>query len=89
MINASLASIKSGVLRTKVTVVGAGPVGLLTSKLLSSYNIPHILVERRNDHRDHPQAHYLTARTMEILRSTCWNDFKEIIKLSPPSTVWR
>lgn len=89
MINHSLSSIKSGVLRTKVSIIGAGPVGLLTSKLLSSYNIPHVLIERRTERRDHPQAHYLTARTMEILRSFSWKEFKQIIRESPPSNVWR
>lgn len=89
MIKNSLSSIKSGVIRTKVSIIGAGPVGLLTSKLLSSYNIPHVLVERRIEKRDHPQAHYLTARTMEILRSFSWKEFKNIINESPPSIVWR
>eukprot|EP01033_Poteriospumella_lacustris_P025188 gene25188-gene22589 len=74
---------------TKVAIVGAGPVGLLTSRLLASYRIPHILIEKRTKERKHPQAHYLNMRTMEILRAHSWESFKSSTLLSPPSTTWR
>jgi 2-polyprenyl-6-methoxyphenol hydroxylase-like FAD-dependent oxidoreductase len=42
----------------KVIVVGAGPVGLIASLLLSKYYVPHVLVEQLADPDDHPQAHF-------------------------------
>lgn len=74
---------------TKVAIVGAGPVGLLTSRLLATYHVPHVLIERRRDDRKHPQAHYLNMRTMEILRAHAFEVFKDSAKLSPPSMTWR
>ena len=51
-----------------VIIIGAGPVGLIASLLLSKYRISHLLAERRQEPTDHPQAHYINSRTMEILR---------------------
>jgi 2-polyprenyl-6-methoxyphenol hydroxylase-like FAD-dependent oxidoreductase len=74
---------------TKVAIVGAGPVGLLTSRLLAAYRVPHVLIERRTNARNHPQAHYLNMRTMEILRAHAWEAFYKSSLSSPPSTTWR
>jgi 2-polyprenyl-6-methoxyphenol hydroxylase-like FAD-dependent oxidoreductase len=54
-----------------VIIVGGGPVGLFLSLLLSEYRVSHVLLERQNvDQRfQHPQAHFLNTRTMELLRS--------------------
>lgn len=51
-----------------VVVVGAGPVGLTTSLLLSSLGIDHLVVERRDGPHQAPQAHVLKTRTLEIFR---------------------
>jgi 2,4-dichlorophenol 6-monooxygenase len=53
-------------LRTRVLLVGGGPVGLTGSALLSEHGIDHVLVERRTDTIRAPAAHVLRPRTMEI-----------------------
>ncbi len=62
-------------LEIPVLIVGAGPVGMYLSILLSRYGISSIVVdrgERGGDHglgtRPHPRAHVLNTRTMELLR---------------------
>ena len=52
----------------KVIVVGAGPVGLVASLLLSKYHVAHVLVEQLAEPDGHPQAHFINCRSMEILR---------------------
>lgn len=51
-----------------VIIIGAGPVGLVASLLLSKYRVSHLLVEQRRQPAEHPQAHFINSRTMEILR---------------------
>jgi len=72
-----------------VAVVGGGPVGVFLSHLLKSYDVEHCLIEKRQEHTSHPQAHYMNSRTMEILRSHNLPMFEEIIMNSPPSKKWR
>jgi 2-polyprenyl-6-methoxyphenol hydroxylase-like FAD-dependent oxidoreductase len=76
-------------LSTKVAIVGAGPVGLLLSKLLTSYHVPHFLIDRRIGKRHHPQAHYLNIRSMEIIKAHVPRVFRQILAQSPPSVTWR
>ena len=52
-----------------VAVVGAGPIGLTASCLLSQAGIKHILLEQNPGLHQWPQAHVVSARTMEILRA--------------------
>jgi len=54
---------------TTVLVVGGGPVGLVTSLLLTQQGIDHVVVERRPQVLGAPAAHVVSARTFEILRS--------------------
>ena len=54
---------------TTVLVVGGGPVGLVTSRLLDRQGIDHRVVERRRGVQTAPAAHVVGARTFEILRS--------------------
>jgi len=54
---------------TTVLVVGGGPVGLVTSLLLTRQGIDHVVVERRTGALAAPAAHVISARTFEILRS--------------------
>src|ERR1700743_2315791 len=51
-----------------VTVVGAGPAGLVTSLLLSQHQVRHALVERYPTMAHTPRAHIINQRTVEILR---------------------
>jgi len=76
-------------LRVKVGVVGGGPVGLLLSSLLSQYGVQHCLVERRRVPTKHPQAHFINARSMELLQAHFPASFRAVIEQSPPSRTWR
>jgi 2-polyprenyl-6-methoxyphenol hydroxylase-like FAD-dependent oxidoreductase len=51
-----------------VLIVGAGPVGLTASILLSRLGIASRLVERRRSTSIHPKARNINMRTMEIFR---------------------
>ena len=72
----------------KVVVVGAGPAGLVASLLLSKYHVPHLLVEQLANPDDHPQAHFINCRSMEILRELHGLD-REIRDQSAPLDEWR
>ena len=51
-----------------VVVAGGGPVGITTALLLSRYGVPCLLLERDQELTDHPRAHFINHRTMEIFR---------------------
>lgn len=51
-----------------VLVVGAGPVGLTASLLLSRHGIRHLIVDRRDGPHRAPQAHVVNPRTLEVFR---------------------
>ena len=71
-----------------VIVVGAGPVGLVASLLLSKFHVPHVLVEQLAEPDDHPQAHFINCRSMEILREL--DALDQIIRAqSAPLDEWR
>ena len=53
--------------RTRVLIVGGGPVGLVMSGLLSQRGVPHWIVERRRDTLPAPAAHVLRRRPMRVL----------------------
>mmetsp|Transcript_25583 Transcript_25583/g.33468 ORF Transcript_25583/g.33468 Transcript_25583/m.33468 type:complete len:659 (+) Transcript_25583:112-2088(+) len=77
---------------TKVIIVGAGPVGLSLSILLSRANVRNIVVERNENFKrqKHPQAHFLNFRTMEIFRNSFGNKFwSNVISKSQPVEKWR
>ncbi len=69
-------------------MVGAGPVGLVASLLLSKYHVPHMLVEQLVEPDNHPQAHFINCRSMEILREL--NGLDQIIHAESASPdEWR
>ena len=72
-----------------VCILGGGPVGLLLSSLLTSYHVPHYVVERRHVPTKHPQAHFMNARTMEILQTHIPAVFQQIRQQMPSSSNWR
>lgn len=77
---------------TPITIIGGGPSGLLLSILLSRYNVPSTLFEKKTEVQltSHPQAHFINLRTMEILRH--YTDPKvteQIWKNVPPVEEWQ
>jgi len=53
---------------TDVLIVGAGPSGLVAALLLARSNVRSVIVERNTETSEHPKAHELNARSIEILR---------------------
>ena len=51
-----------------VLIVGSGPAGLTTAVLLADLGIRSVLVERNPSTTDHPRAHVVNTRSMEIFR---------------------
>jgi 2-polyprenyl-6-methoxyphenol hydroxylase-like FAD-dependent oxidoreductase len=51
-----------------VLIVGGGPTGLALSLLLSRAGVRSLLVERHPGTTDHPRAHVVATRTMELFR---------------------
>lgn len=49
-----------------VVICGGGPTGLALSALLGKYGVASALFECRPDLPQHPQAHYINNRTMEV-----------------------
>jgi hypothetical protein len=79
----------SKTINVPVAILGGGPVGLLLSSQLSSYGIKHCVVERRETPTKHPQAHFMNARTMEILQAHLPLAFKSVLHEMPSSETWR
>jgi 2,4-dichlorophenol 6-monooxygenase len=52
-----------------VAILGGGPVGLVSSLLLSRLGVEHVLLERHPSTSIHPKAVGLNQRTVEIFRS--------------------
>jgi 2-polyprenyl-6-methoxyphenol hydroxylase-like FAD-dependent oxidoreductase len=71
-----------------VAIIGGGPVGIFLSKLLSSYGVKHCVIEKRINPSNHPQAHYLNARTMEILQNHTPELYGSILEKSANAKNW-
>ena len=71
-----------------VVVVGAGPVGLIASLLLSKYRVRHLLVEQQTRPDNHPQAHFINQRSMEVFRELDRLD-RAVLADSAPIDEWR
>ncbi|XP_042488396.1 putative polyketide hydroxylase isoform X2 [Macadamia integrifolia] len=71
-----------------VLIVGAGPVGLVLSILLTKLGVRCAVLEKSKIFSQHPQAHFINNRSMEVFRKL--NGLaKEIQKLQPPVDLWR
>jgi 2,4-dichlorophenol 6-monooxygenase len=68
--------------RTRVLVIGGGPVGLVVSGLLSQRGTPHVVIERRRETQRAPAAHVMRRRPMEILDALGVGD--EVRRAAPP-----
>lgn len=72
-----------------VAIIGGGPVGLFLSKLLDHLKVHHCVIERRLIPTSHPQAHFLNARTSEILQIHHSVAYEMIVSQATPSNYWR
>ena len=73
--------------KTDIVIIGAGPVGLTASLLLDQWQIAHIVVEAQDPPSNHPQAHFISARSMEIYREL---ELEEKIRAAAaPLEEWR
>ena len=59
---------ESGAARVPVLIVGSGPAGLSAAVLLADLGVRTLLVERNPSTTDHPRAHVVNTRSMEIFR---------------------
>ena len=74
-----------------VIIVGGGPTGLFLSSLLSSYQInSHLLFDKRPQEEllQHPQAHFINIRSMEILKVEMPNVHNGILREMPDVSEW-
>jgi putative polyketide hydroxylase len=66
-----------------VLIVGSGPAGLTAAVLLADLGVPAVLVERNPSTTDHPRAHVVNTRTMEIFRQIGIADAVRAAGLAP------
>ncbi|MCZ0927985.1 FAD-dependent monooxygenase [Halomonas janggokensis] len=55
-------------LETDVVIIGSGPAGSSAALMLSSYGIKNVIITKYRWLADSPRAHYVSQRTMEIVR---------------------
>ncbi|MEL6342456.1 MAG: FAD-dependent monooxygenase [Myxococcota bacterium] len=53
----------------KVLIIGAGPTGMVAALCLNQLGVDCVVIERQAGLKDHPKAHELSGRSMEILQS--------------------
>ncbi|KAI3467674.1 hypothetical protein Pfo_024337 [Paulownia fortunei] len=71
-----------------VLIVGAGPVGLVLSILLTKLGVKCAVLEKSSAFSRHPQAHFINNRSMEVFRKL--NGLAdEILRYQPPVDSWR
>ncbi len=68
--------------RTRILVIGGGPVGLVVSGLLSQRGVEHVVIERRRETQRAPAAHVMRRRPMEILDALGVGE--EVRRAAPP-----
>ncbi|KVI05761.1 Aromatic-ring hydroxylase-like protein [Cynara cardunculus var. scolymus] len=71
-----------------VLIVGAGPVGLVLSVLLTKLGVKCAVLEKSMTFSKHPQAHFINNRSMEVFRKLD-GLAEEIQRFQPPVELWR
>ncbi|KAL1808211.1 hypothetical protein ACET3Z_025201 [Daucus carota] len=71
-----------------VLIVGAGPVGLVLSLLLTKLGVKCAVLEKNLSFSRHPQAHFINNRSMEVFRKLD-GLADQIQKFQPPVELWR
>jgi 2-polyprenyl-6-methoxyphenol hydroxylase-like FAD-dependent oxidoreductase len=71
----------------KIAIVGAGPVGLTMSHLLSKIGISNSIYEGKPTLSTHPSAHFIHSRSMEIFSSLDLSS--PIYSKMTPENDWR
>ncbi|XP_024193944.1 putative polyketide hydroxylase isoform X1 [Rosa chinensis] len=71
-----------------VLIVGAGPVGLVLSILLTKLGVKCAVLEKSTSFSRHPQAHFINNRSMEVFRKLD-GLAEEIQRSQPPVDLWR
>ncbi|KAG1678055.1 hypothetical protein FOA52_000851 [Chlamydomonas sp. UWO 241] len=72
----------------RVVVAGAGPAGMVLGLELAKYGVPCVILEKAEALTQHPQAHFINNRTMEVFRHLD-GLADEVASLSPPLEEWR
>ncbi|OAY32417.1 FAD-dependent monooxygenase apdD isoform X2 [Manihot esculenta] len=71
-----------------VLIIGAGPVGLVLSIFLTKLGVKCAILEKSKTFSNHPQAHFINNRSMEVFRKL--DGLAEEIQISqPPVELWR
>ncbi|MCE3215455.1 hypothetical protein HAX54_002444 [Datura stramonium] len=71
-----------------VLIIGAGPVGLVLSILLTKLGVKCAILEKNKAFSTHPQAHFINNRSMEVFRKLDGLG-DEILRSQPPVEFWR
>uniref|UniRef100_A0A0E0CBQ0 FAD-binding domain-containing protein n=1 Tax=Oryza meridionalis TaxID=40149 RepID=A0A0E0CBQ0_9ORYZ len=76
-----------------VVIVGAGPVGLVLSFLLTKFGIKCAVLEKNVEFTRHPRAHFINNRTMEGCYEQIFRKLDglagDIERSQPPVDLWR
>ncbi|MEM6706684.1 MAG: FAD-dependent monooxygenase, partial [Acidobacteriota bacterium] len=74
--------------RTKtvdVLIVGGGPAGMISALCLSACGVSSLIVERKTGVEEHPKAHELNTRSIEILNGLGISTDELAVEASPES----
>ncbi|KAJ7980129.1 FAD/NAD(P)-binding oxidoreductase family protein [Quillaja saponaria] len=71
-----------------VLIIGAGPVGLILSILLTKLGVTCAVIERSKTFSKHPQAHFINNRSMEVFRKLD-GLVDDIQRSQPPVDLWK
>ncbi|KAL2510328.1 FAD/NAD(P)-binding oxidoreductase family protein [Forsythia ovata] len=88
LLSGSNSKINGGDSVLPVLIIGAGPVGLVLSILLTKLGVKCAVLEKNKALSKHPQAHFINNRSMEVFRKL--NGLAdEIMRSQPPVEFWR